>query len=97
MLIIKHQNHLAKWPGVHFPYIAQETFRIMIGVKEKQYVQLTEPHVAPSCCSKSASTNSKDHHRLALISSFNTTVENKLEFGIQLSHNPASIGEQLRT
>jgi hypothetical protein len=20
MLIIKHQNHLAKWPGVHFPY-----------------------------------------------------------------------------
>ena len=21
MLIIKHQNHLAKWPGFHFPYI----------------------------------------------------------------------------
>jgi hypothetical protein len=20
MLIIKRQNHLAKWPGVHFPY-----------------------------------------------------------------------------
>jgi hypothetical protein len=20
MLIIKHQNHLAKWPRVHFPY-----------------------------------------------------------------------------
>jgi hypothetical protein len=23
MLIIKHQNHLAKWPGVHFPYTHQ--------------------------------------------------------------------------
>jgi hypothetical protein len=23
MLIIKHQNHLAKWPRVHFPYIVE--------------------------------------------------------------------------
>jgi apolipoprotein N-acyltransferase len=24
MLIIKHKNHLAKWSGVHFPYIAHD-------------------------------------------------------------------------
>jgi hypothetical protein len=40
--------------------------RKTIGVKGKQCVQLTEPPAAPSCCSKYASTNSKDHHMLAL-------------------------------
>ena len=68
--------------------------RKIIGVKEKQCVQITEPPTAPSCCPKYASTNSKYHHMLALsayhdcdlvrMGSCNSTVENKLEFRIQL-------------